>query len=100
MRVTLFGLSGEHPPAPAVHAVLGVIGHHLAVGRRSPADTMTVLGQLRSLVKLSPELVDDLRRLEIEAMRSARTGDGAALEARVRLWLEPFIGREGPFLAG
>jgi hypothetical protein len=100
MRQVLFGLSGEHPSVAVVQAVLGLVGHQLASGRRSVTDTVTVLGQLRGMVRLPPHIVDDLRRLELESMRTARTGDAATLATTVRVWLEPFTGREGPFLDG
>jgi hypothetical protein len=98
MRQVLFGLSGENPSVEVIQAVLGLIGQHLASCRRSVTDTVTVLGQLRGLVRLPPDLVDDLRRFELESMRTARTGDAAPLEAMVSRWFEPFTGREGPFL--
>jgi hypothetical protein len=100
MRQVLFGLSGEHPPVEVIQAVLGLIGQHLASGGRSITDTVTVLGQLRGMVRLPPDLVDDLRRFELESMRTARTGDSATLEAMVSRWTAPFIGRERRFFEG
>jgi hypothetical protein len=98
MRQVLFGLSGESPSVAVIQAVLGLIGQHFASGGRSVTDTVTVLGQLRGMVRLPPDIVDDLRRLELESMRTARSGDTATLQAMVSRWIEPFTGREGPFM--
>src|SRR5687768_18490653 len=45
MRHALFRLGGEPESQAVLRAVLGLISHHLAIGRRSVADTMTVLGR-------------------------------------------------------
>jgi transcriptional antiterminator Rof (Rho-off) len=98
LRLALLGLCGERESAGVVKAVLGLIGRHLVTGRRSLTDTITVLMQMRGSVRLSADLADDLRRFEVDFFRASRTGDMAALERDLQLWLACYEGAESPFL--
>ena len=92
LRLALLQVGDEHAPLRVIGAVLGLIGRHFESGQRSFGDTMTVLKQMRGSVRLTPDLVDDMRRFEIQLVRWTAMGDTTALESRVRQWFEPYEG--------
>jgi len=65
-----------------VRRLFGVVHAQLSSGRRSFADTMTVLKQLRAFLKLDRDLNEHLKSLGVDV---ALRRDGA--EQRVRDWL-------------
>ena len=82
LRRLLFDLSGERESADVVRRVLGLAQKDLSSGRRSFADTMTVLKQLRAFLKLDRDLNEHLKALGVDV---AMKREGA--EDRVREWL-------------
>ena len=82
LRRQLFEIAGEGNSGFVVHRVIGLVHRDLASGRRSFADTMTVLKQLRAFLKLDRELNEHLKSLGVDV---ALGRDGA--EQRVRDWL-------------
>jgi len=82
LRQQLFEISGDGESAGVVRRLFGLVHAHLSSGRRSFADTMTVLKQLRAFLKLDRELNEHLKALGVDV---ALGRDGA--EQRVREWL-------------
>jgi hypothetical protein len=66
MRHALWPLVVDPPPQEVLHAVLGLIHDDFAQGRRGVADTLTVLRQMRSLLKLPDSLYADLNDALVE----------------------------------
>ena len=88
LRLALLRLCDEREPDRVIRAVLGLVRHQLASGRRSFGDTMTVLKQMRGSIKLAPELADTLRQFELQFLRASRTGEMTPLEVHVHDWLK------------
>jgi hypothetical protein len=82
LRQRLFEISGEGESAGVVRRLFGLAHAQLSSGRRSFADTMTVLKQLRAFLKLDRDLNEHLKSLGVDV---ALGRDGA--EQRVRDWL-------------
>ena len=86
LRHALLPLAGERPSDAVVGEVLGIIAEHWHGGRRSFADTITVLKQLRDTRLLAPAIAEDLLRFELRAY-GATPEKKAALEAELAAWL-------------
>jgi len=83
MRHALWPLVVDPPPLDVLHAVLRLLHADLAEDRRSLEDTLTVVRQLRSMVKLPPPLYAELN----DALVNHSAGTAALTE-----WLTRFAG--------
>jgi hypothetical protein len=59
-RLALWPLVVEPDPPDVLRSILGQVGSDLMDGRRSIADTLTVLRQMRSMLRLPPDLYEQL----------------------------------------
>jgi hypothetical protein len=82
LRRQLFELSGEGESGDVVRRVLGLVQRDLTSGRRSFADTRTVLKQLRAFLKLNRDLDEQLKTFGVD-LGLGREG----AEQRLRDWL-------------
>jgi|SRR5689334_20399398 len=100
MRQRLLLLASSRESEAVVHGLVGLIHRDLASGRRSLADTMTVLKQLRAFVAVTRDTNEQLKTLGVDmAMSPSGSPAHAEAEARVRAWLAqhdrdavPFVG--------
>ena len=60
LRHALWPLVIDPEPAAVVHAILGHVHEDLASGRRTTANTLTVLRQMRSILRLPPDIYSGL----------------------------------------
>jgi hypothetical protein len=60
LRHALWPVSIEPEPLPVFRAMLGLLQSDLEAGRRGLADTITVLRQMRSMLRLPGQLYDEL----------------------------------------
>lgn len=81
LRHALWPLVIEPDPPESIQSILGVVGADLAPGRRTMDDTVTVLRQLRSMVKLPRPLYDELSAALVEQVHEHQGGDA------IRRWL-------------
>ena len=88
LRDALWPLVVEPDPLEVLHAVLDKARADLTEGRRSEADTVTVLRQLRSMVKLPRPLYDDLGGALV-AYAAQRDGE-AKPDGAIAAWLSRF----------
>jgi hypothetical protein len=93
LRVALQPLAGEGESPDLVREMLALAARDLATGRRSAADTVRVLAQMRRMVALPVGLDHELDALEDGHMlaQAGVEGTPAAAEARIRAWLEQFV---------
>ena len=100
LRERLLELSGEGASEAVVAGVIDLVRRDLASGRRSFADTMTVLKQLRAFTRLDASLNEEVKSLGV-AVGLAPPGSQARADAerRVREWLHACDGRADRFLA-
>jgi hypothetical protein len=88
MRQRLYEVGGEKESSEVIRRVIGLAHRDLASERRSFADTMTVLKQLRAFVKVESGLNEQLKTLGVDvAMAPPGSPARAAAEQRVRDWL-------------
>ena len=88
LRDALWPLVVEPDPLEVLHAVLEKAYADLADNRRSEADTVTVLRQFRSMVKLPRPLYDDLGSALV-AYAAERDGE-ARPDGAIAVWLSRF----------
>jgi hypothetical protein len=89
MRHALYPLCEAHETPDVVHELLAAVRRDLDLGRRGMADTVTLLGQLRSMVATTPDVHDAIKHFQIE-YHSAVHGLGGSADdvgARIRRWL-------------
>ena len=99
LRQRLLLVGSERESETVVCALVGLVHQDLSSGRRSMGDTMTVLKQLRSFIKVSPELNDLLKTLGVDvAITAPGSSERVAAEARVRAWLAEHERDVLPFL--
>jgi hypothetical protein len=84
MRDALLPLVTEPDPSVVLEAVLGLLHEDLASGRRGFPDTLTVLRQMRSMLRLPPDMYASLN-----AALVASVTEGARGLPIVR-WLQQF----------
>jgi hypothetical protein len=84
LRGALWPLVTEPDPSVVLEAVLGLLHEDLASGRRGFTDTLTVLRQMRSMLRLPPDIYASLN-----AALVASVTEGAGRLPIVR-WLEQF----------
>jgi len=88
MRERLFEIGGGKESATVVLRLLGLVQTDLASGRRSFADTMTILKQLRAFVAVGPDLNEQVKSLGVGvAIAKPDSPERAAAEQCVRDWL-------------
>lgn len=97
LRHALLALGPERPPWPVMQAVFGLIGRQLEDGRRTVADTCTVLTQARQWLSLPANLADDLKQFELARLRENAAEPSPDLDVRVRACLARFAGADAPF---
>jgi hypothetical protein len=87
LRHALWPLVVEPEPPDVLESVLGLIHSDLASGRRTLGDTVTVLRQMRSMLRLPPAMYADLNAaLVSDAVKTDRPATVT--------WLAKFAGRE------
>jgi DNA-binding FadR family transcriptional regulator len=93
LRDALRPLADEPEPYDVVRRILGLIAADLAAGRRSAADTVRVLAQMRRMTALPEDLLEELDAIEDDHMLAAAgvSDDLAAVQARMRQWLDQFL---------
>ena len=84
LRHALWPLVIEPDPRVVVEAIFGLLHADLSTGRRSLADTLTVLRQMRSMLRMPPPLYAALNDADV-----AYTTAGGQ-EAILATWLEQF----------
>ncbi len=84
LRHALWPLVTEPPPAGVLQALLGRLHQQLASGGRSLADTLTVLRQMRSMLRLPADLYADLNAAMVAHAAAADRG------ATLTVWLSQF----------
>jgi post-segregation antitoxin (ccd killing protein) len=88
LRQRLFDAGGERESVEIVRRLIGLVHGDLASGRRSFADTMTVIKQLRAFVTVDRDLNERLKTLGVDVFMAAPgTPARAEAEQRVRDWL-------------
>jgi hypothetical protein len=98
LRERLLLLAPEREPPEVVSALLGFIQGDLASARRTFADTMTVLRQLRAFMKIDRALNEKLKELGVDlALTAPGSAERAAAEQRVREWLASYEEAGRPF---
>lgn len=60
LRHALFPMVVEPEPVVVLHAIFGLLHHDLAAGRRGLADTLTIVRQMRSMLRLPPAVYAEL----------------------------------------
>jgi len=89
LRERLYAVGGDRESPEVVVRLIGLVQRDLASGRRSFADTMTVLKQLRAFVKVDRDLNEHLKTLGLDvAIAPAGSPERARAEQRVRDWLQ------------
>jgi hypothetical protein len=84
LRYALWPLALEPEPAPVLAAVLARLHEELAGGRRDLAETITILRQMRSMLRLPPPIY--------ESLNLALVDQASGLDG-VRRWLHGFAGQ-------
>ena len=84
LRRALWPLVEEPEPPAVVERLLALLSTDLAAGRRSLADTLTVLRQMRSLLRLPPQIYADLNAALVAYAAEGATG------AAIASWLKTF----------
>lgn len=99
LRHELFPLAARVESPLIIPALFDRVRGDLEVGKRNVKDSLTVLEQARSLMKVPAPLSDELVALFNAHMLATAhvTGDIFEIEGRVRVWLEQFAGGESAF---
>lgn len=99
LRHELFPLAARNESPLIVPALFDRVRADLDAGKRSAKDSLTVLQQARSLMKVPAPLSEELIALFNAHMLATAgvTGDIAEIEGRVRDWLKQFAGGESAF---
>ena len=84
----LLGLIVEPVPQVVFEALFGLMHSDLATGRRGVTDTLTILRQIRSMLRLPPPMYAELNATLVEYV------DGRA--AAIAEWLEQFAQSASP----
>lgn len=84
LRSALWPLAREPEPAPVLAAILARLHEELQLGRRDLPETITILRQMRSMLRLP--------RPMYEALNAALVDQAAGSEG-VRRWLGGFAGQ-------
>jgi hypothetical protein len=87
LRHALWPLVIEPDPPAVIRDLLGVLHAELTSGHRSLADTLTVLRQMRSMVRLPPEIYSDLNATLVA--HAAESGPKSAIATWLRQFDQP-----------
>ena len=87
LRLALLGVCAERESPIVVQRVLGLIGQDWASGRRGITDTMTVLKQVRQLLRVDPAVNDQLKAFGVEFAHAADEAERLRCEQRIGEWL-------------
>jgi hypothetical protein len=94
LREALLAACDEKPSAPVVRAILDLVGRDLKSGRRSVADTMTVLGQLRRFLAIGTAVNEEIKTLELRFIRAKERAEMPDFERQVGDWLAQYDAAE------
>jgi hypothetical protein len=99
LRHALQPLTTDTESLAILRALFDRARNDLESGRRDATDTITVLRQARSFLKLPSDMYDDVGLLQNDFMlANARViGNTDAVIARLHAWLAPFAGSEAAF---
>lgn len=99
LRHALFPLAARDESPLIIPALFDRVRADLIDGKRNVKDSLTVLQQARSLLKVPAAPAEELISLfNAHMLATAQvTGDIPEIEARVRTWLEQFAGGESAF---
>jgi hypothetical protein len=86
LRHALLALCDEKENDVVARKLLALIDADLRSGRRSYKDTLMVLRQMRSFLKLPRPVDDQIKTLLVESY-AAKPEEGAIVELRAREWL-------------
>ena len=84
LRDALWPLVAEPEPSIVLEAVLGLLHEDLASGRRGLEDTVTILRQMRGMLRLPPDLYTGLNAAFVDA------ATGSAGRLPIIRWLDQF----------
>lgn len=90
LRDALWTLVAKPEPAMVLEAVLRLVHEDLASGRRGYADTLTILRQMRSMLRLPPDLYASLNAALVASVTESIRG------LPIVEWLQQFAGSELP----
>src|SRR5262245_47106862 len=88
LRLALLGVCEERESPAVVRAVLAHVGRDLASGRRGFTDTMTVLRQVRQLLRVEPAVNEPIKAFGVELAHARDEAERLRCEQRVGAWLE------------
>jgi hypothetical protein len=74
LRDALWPLVAEPEPSVVLEAVLGLLHEDLASGRREFTDTLTILRQMRSMLRLPPDIYDGLNAALVASVTESARG--------------------------
>jgi hypothetical protein len=74
LRDALWPLVAEPEPTPVLEAVLGLLHEDLASGRRGLKDTLTILRQMRSMLRLPADLYSGLNAALVASVTESAGG--------------------------
>lgn len=99
LRHELFPLAAREESPLIVPALFDRVRADLEAGTRNAKDSLTVLQQARSLLKVPAPFSEELITLfNAHMLATARvTGDVPEIESRLRVWLQQFAGGESAF---
>ena len=84
LRDALWPLVAEPEPSVVLEAVLGMLHEDLASGRREFTDTLTILRQMRSMLRLPPDMYASLNAALVASVTASTRG------LPIVRWLEQF----------
>jgi hypothetical protein len=84
LRDALWPLVAEPEPSVVLEAVLGLLHEDLASGRRAFTDTLTILRQMRSMLRLPPDMYASLNAALVASVTASTRG------LPIVRWLEQF----------
>jgi hypothetical protein len=91
MRHHLYEAGGQKESGEVIRRLIGLVHRDLVSSRRSFADTMTVIKQLRAFVTVDRTLNEQLKTLGLDvAVAPPGSPQRAAAEQRVRDWLRKY----------
>jgi hypothetical protein len=90
LRDALWPLVVEPEPSVVLEAVLGLLHEDLASGRRGFTDTLTILRQMRSMLRLPSDLYASLNAAMVASVTESTRG------LPIVQWLQQFAGSKAP----
>lgn len=90
LRDALWPLVAEPDPSVVLEAVLGLLHEDLASGRRTFTDTLTILRQMRSMLRLPPDMYASLNAALVASVTESARG------LPIVRWLQQFAQSRPP----